>query len=235
MHQIHLEQFEGPLDLLLQLIEKNQLQITEISLAKVTDQYLTYIENSDNLASTEVADFLLIASKLIYLKSKYLLPDFDLADEDDAGSLENQLKIYRQYYEASKGINRLFVSSRRFAYARRGGYKLPVKQGFSPPANASQDILAGIFADVLAHIARVVNLPKAMIARAISIGEKITDIQNMIKNAQTFNFKKILKKNDKTEIVVSFLALLELVKRREVTVEQKNLFADLNIFRNHKS
>ena len=70
MHQIQLEQFEGPLDLLLKLIEKNKLQVTEISLAEITDQYLSYIEEGENIASTEVADFLLIASKLIYLKSR---------------------------------------------------------------------------------------------------------------------------------------------------------------------
>jgi len=96
MHQISLEQFEGPLDLLLQLIEKNKLQVTEISLAQITDQYLDYIAGSEQVASEEMADFLLIASKLIYLKSKYLLPDLSLVDEDDADSLEKQLKIYRQ-------------------------------------------------------------------------------------------------------------------------------------------
>ena len=78
MHKISLEQFEGPLDLLLQLIEKQKLQITEISLAKITDQYLDYIDNSEDIASEEVADFLLIASKLIYLKSKYLSGMFTL-------------------------------------------------------------------------------------------------------------------------------------------------------------
>ena len=71
MSKVLLEQFEGPLDLLLKLIEEDKLQITEISLAHITDQYLNYIENNDNLIPEEVADFLLIASKLIYLKSKH--------------------------------------------------------------------------------------------------------------------------------------------------------------------
>ena len=69
MHKVSLEQFEGPLDLLLKLIEKDKLQITEICLAHITDQYLDYIDNNEELNSEEVADFLLIASKLIYLKS----------------------------------------------------------------------------------------------------------------------------------------------------------------------
>ncbi|MBU1203033.1 segregation/condensation protein A [Patescibacteria group bacterium] len=234
MHKIQLEQFEGPLDLLLKLIEKNKLQITEISLAKLTDQYLSYIENTDNLASTEVADFLLIASKLIYLKSKYLLPDLDVEDEQGAGDLEKQLKIYRQYYEASLAINKMFLSKKKFAYHRMASYKLPQDQGFSPPQNADPYSMKEVFLLVLSKIERVVNLPKMVIARAISIGEKISHIQEMIKSNTKFNFKKLLQKNDKTEIVVSFLALLELVKRKEINVDQEALFGDLNISKNNK-
>src|SRR3989344_5157057 len=102
MHSFRLEQFEGPLDLLLQLIEQQELDITTVSLAKVTDQYLQYLEELERIVPEEVADFLLVASKLIYLKSKYLLPDLAVADEQDSGDLERQLKMYRQFYEASK-------------------------------------------------------------------------------------------------------------------------------------
>ena len=109
MSKVVLEQFEGPLDLLLKLIEKDKLVITEISLAHITNQYLNYIEESKELIPEEVADFLLIASKLIYLKSKHLLPDFNLEDEDDASSLEEQLKIYRQYYDAAQNINQILI------------------------------------------------------------------------------------------------------------------------------
>jgi len=230
MHQIQLEQFEGPLDLLLQLIEKNKLEITEISLAKITDQYLSYIDQADNLASTEIADFLLIASKLIYLKSKYLLPDFNLEDEDEAGDLEQQLKIYRQYYEASKYINKLFLNKQSFSYNRINPYKLPIEQAFRVPDNATKQSLAQIFREVLDRIKSIVNLPKAVLIRAISIGEKIKDIKELIKRSNKFNFKALLKnKHDKTEIVVNFLAMLELIKQREIVVHQECLFSDLNI------
>lgn len=234
MHQIELEKFQGPLDLLLQLIEKNKLQITEISLAQVTDQYLSYIEKADNLASTEVADFLLIASKLIYLKSKYLLPDLDLEDEDGASDLESQLKIYRQYYEASHDIDKLFLDQDKQAYPRMGVYKFPVEKGFAPPTNANCKIMQQLFADVLAKIERVVNLPRAIIARAISISEKIKDIQAIIRQKGNINFNSLFKKKDKTETVVNFLAMLELIKQREIIVLQQDMFGDLNISRNHK-
>ncbi|MBT4516586.1 MAG: segregation/condensation protein A [Candidatus Komeilibacteria bacterium] len=234
MHQIQLEQFEGPLDLLLKLIEKNKLQITEISLATITDQYLSYIEEGENIASTEVADFLLIASKLIYLKSKYLLPDFNIEDEEDASSLEAQLKIYRQYYEASKLIDKQFSDPNKFSYIRVNPYKLPKEKGFAPPSNMKKREMPDIFALVISKIARIVNLPKVIIAKAISISEKIRDLQQVIKTQARISFNGMLKKKNKAETVVNFLAMLELMKRKEIEVEQNSLFSDLSILRNQK-
>ena len=234
MHKIQLEQFEGPLDLLLKLIEKNKLQVTEISLAKITDQYLSYIEEGENIASTEVADFLLIASKLIYLKSKYLLPDFNIEDEEDASSLEAQLKIYRQYYEASKLIDKQFSDPNKFSYIRVNPYKLPKEKGFAPPSNMKKREMPDIFALVISKIARIVNLPKVIIAKAISISEKIRDLQQVIKTQARISFNGMLKKKNKAETVVNFLAMLELMKRKEIEVEQNSLFSDLSILRNQK-
>lgn len=232
MHQISLEKFEGPLDLLLQLIEKNKLQITEISLAEITEQYLEYINNSEALNSSEVADFLLTASKLIYLKSKYLLPDFNLTDEDEAGSLEHQLKIYKQYYEASYKINKLFRSKRRFSYSRTVFYKRAMVQEFIPPSNVTKNILAQTFKEILSRIDNVLNLPAMIIAKAVSINEKIKHLRDLIKNSPQLNFTTLMKdQSNKMEIVVSFLAMLELVKQREVIVLQDKLFGDLNIHR----
>lgn len=233
MHQIQLEQFEGPLDLLLKLIEKNKLQVTEISLAEITDQYLSYIEAGENIASTEVADFLLIASKLIYLKSRYLLPDFNLEEEEDISSLENQLKIYRQYYDASKLVSKQFSDFSKFSYARRASYKLPIAKGFAPPININQNEMRDVFALVISKIERIVNLPKVIMAKAVSIGEKIKELQNVIKTQAKISFNKVFRKKDKIDTVINFLAMLELIKRKEIEVEQHSLFSDLNILRNH--
>jgi segregation and condensation protein A len=232
MHKISLEQFEGPLDLLLQLIEKQKLQITEISLAKITDQYLDYIDSSENIASEEVADFLLIASKLIYLKSKYLLPSLELETDLEADNLEKQLKIYRQYYEASKDIQSLW-NRKQHAYIRNAAYKFAKPTGFTPPPNIDQKIMAEIFQITLNKIKRVVNLPKIVMAKAISIGEKITHIKDMIKNSSKLKFSQLIKeKKNKTEAIINFLALLELVKQQEVKVAQDKLFSDVDIFNN---
>ncbi|PLX24531.1 hypothetical protein C0580_04935 [Candidatus Parcubacteria bacterium] len=234
MHQINLDQFQGPLDLLLQLIEKNKLQITEISLAKVTDQYLEYINNSENLAAEEVADFLLIASKLIYLKSKHLLPDFSIEDEDGI-DLEEQLKIYRQYYEASKAINKMFLDTKNRSYIRSTPYKIDLSGEFVPPKNLSIDSMIRAFENVLSRIERVVNLPKVVMARAMSIREKIGQIQDILRSGKNISFKNLLNdRKNKTEIVVSFLAMLELVKQKEIIVIQESMFGDLNINKNQE-
>jgi segregation and condensation protein A len=230
MHKITLEQFEGPLDLLLQLIEKNKLQITEISLAKITDQYLTLIEGADNLVSEEVADFLLIASRLIYIKSKYLLPDLALETDDDTASLEKQLKIYRQYFEASKAINKLYNNKHRHSWSRQQAMKLPVKQEFVAPLSTNINILNSIFVDVLGRIERFVNIPKVVMQKAISIGEKILHLKEFIKDKLEVKFSHLVTdSNNKMETIVSFLAMLELIKQREIMAEQDNMFGEINI------
>ncbi|RJQ33323.1 hypothetical protein C4566_03745 [Candidatus Parcubacteria bacterium] len=232
MHQINLEQFQGPLDLLLQLIEKNKLQITEISLAKVTDQYLEYINDSENLAAEEVADFLLIASKLIYLKSKYLLPDF-VVEEEDGVDLEKQLKIYRQYYEASKLINKMFVDKKKISYRRTTIYKPDLSGEFVPPKNLTAEAMIRAFENVLSRIKRIVELPKVVMARAMSIREKINHIQEILKSSNNINFRDLIKeKNNRTEVIVSFLAMLELVKQKEIIVIQETIFGELHINKN---
>ncbi len=230
MQHISLEKFEGPLDLLLQLIEKDKLSITEISLAKITDQYLDYIHDKV-IASEEVADFLLIAAKLIYLKSKYLLPNVVATEEEDGLSLAKQLKIYRQYYEASKLINKMWLDKSHLAYQRNVDLKSYLEFGFLPPKNLKLEQLGIYFHGVLARIETIVNLPKVVMARAISIGEKIKQIKDLINQKQELLFSHLRSSNNKTEVIVNFLAILELVKQKEITVQQNDLFADFNIFK----
>ena len=116
--QFKLEQFEGPLDLLLQLIEDQKLEITNISLAQVTDQYIQYLNHAHDLRPEDLADFLVVAAKLLYLKSRALLPALRLDEEEaDAGELEKQLKIYKEYLDASKKIEQM-IKAGHFAFAR---------------------------------------------------------------------------------------------------------------------
>ncbi len=227
MHSIKLEQFEGPLDLLLQLIEKEELDITTVSLAKIADEFLDYIHRIEEIVPEEVADFLVVAAKLIYLKSKYLLPNL-VVEEEDAGDLEKQLKIYQQYYQASKLIEKM-IGKKKFTYVRLQPMKIKLTAEFNPPPKINIGQLAQAFVDVLSRLEEVRKLPKMMIAKAVSIKERINQLRDeLLKNFQS-KFSNFYNKENKVDTIVSFLALLELVKQRTVTVNQNKLFADIDI------
>ena len=179
-----------------------------------------------------MADFLLIASKLIYIKSKFLLPEL-ATDDEEVVDLEHQLKIYRQYYEASKHIQKIFSDKKKRSHSPVASYKNILQKGFIEPKNVDTGLLQEMFGGVLARIQRVVNLPKAVIARAVSIGERIKNIKDLIRNKNKFSFNELLRaKNNKMEVIVSFLAMLELVKQKEIMVHQDDMFGDLNINKN---
>lgn len=228
-YKIQLEQFEGPLDLLLKLIEDQELDITTVSLAKVADQFITYVNQAEDLNPGEVADFLVVASKLLLLKSKALIPSLDFEEEDE-GSLERQLKIYKEYYEASKAIKEL-IKKQQFMFTRSKPIRVFTFK-FSPPEKLNSKAMAAIFTRIVKRLEPVVNLPQEVIRKTISIGEKIRQIKDMIMEKLSFNFRNLLNKGDKTEVIVSFLAMLELVKQRTISVDQPGLFSEITVQKN---
>lgn len=227
-YSIKLEQFEGPLDLLLQLIENEQLKITEISLAKVADQFIEYI-NSSVFNPEETADFLVVASKLLYIKSKALLPGLDLEEEEET-DLERQLKIYKEYREASIKIREM-LKLRNFMFSRAKPIQVFTAK-FIPPARLTLMSMSLMFAKALLKLEPIVNLPQAMIKKTVSLRDKIRHISEMILRKVSLNFKHLIgASGDRTDIIVSFLAVLELVKQQTLDVEQGELFAEINIKR----
>lgn len=222
-----LEQFEGPLELLLRLIEEEKLDITTVSLARVTDQYVSYIEHQEELPSDEVADFLVVAAKLIYLKSKYLLPQLVLEEEEEGESLEEQLKIFREYYQASKHVSRL-IAKQRFSYARTTPLALPREQKFSPPPHLALADMAAAMRDVVGRLVTLAQLPKIVLKATISIKDKIASLKEAIRRG-IIHFARMHNAGDKHDVIVSFLALLELVKMREISVSQGGLFTEIVI------
>ncbi len=224
--EIKLEKFEGPLDLLLQLIEQEKMTITEVSLSEITEQFLHYLDRMGDDRSENLADFLVIATKLVYLKSKHLLP-FLQPEEDDGPSLADQLKLYKEYLEASKKIN-IFWSANRISYGR---LEPPVKAiGFVMPLNAQKDDLYSSFLFLLKRLTPINPLPVVHMDRAISVKQTIDSIRNIFKTHQQLNFKQLL--NDatsRTEVIVSFLAILELIKENSIYIKQGGAFEDLLI------
>ena len=228
MKEIKLEQFSGPLDLLLALIEQEKLNIGEIALSKVTEQYFEYLNKLEEQRPEELADFLVIATKLVYLKSRNLLPQLSL-EEEDGPSLADQLKMYKRYIEASRDIQKLWDKN-LVAYGR---VEPPVKpEGFVLPANAGTDDLYLFFTVLLKRLKPLCPLPKVSIDRAISVKEKIANIFNLLKTRKKLSFIQLLSESEnKTEVIISFLAVLELIKSGSASVNQKNTFSDLEIYK----
>ncbi len=230
---IKTEKFEGPLDLLLQLIEKEELDIAELSLAKIADEYVSYIRESDRIRPEELADFLVVASKLLLIKSRALLPYLHPDEEEDIEEFENQLRMYKEFVEASKKIEKM-VGKKKFMFAREFNRKVvmsSLEKSFSPPKNLEKNDLRVVFGELIERIKPAEeDLEEETIEDKINIEDKIIFIQKEIIVRIQMSFHEVLKNaQNKTEIIVSFLAMLELVKQRDVVVRQDEMFADMII------
>ena len=227
--KIRVDNFEGPLDLLLQLIEKEELDITQVSLLKVAEQYIEFLERIENKHPEMLADFLVIASRLLYIKSRVLLPELEMENDEDSIGLENQLRMYKKYYDASQVVEGMLKKD-NYAFARPE--YLVKSDKFSPPKSLNQNKLSKILFEVIAQIEIVVQLPKKTIEKIISIKKKIQSIQSLLRKKGVFNFGDIIdEKGNKKEMIVSFLGLLELSKQRELVLDQEQLFGDISVRR----
>ena len=222
--------YEGPLDLLLQLIERAELDITKLSLATITDQYLDYIHKLTDLAADEVSAFLVIAAKLLQIKSEALLPrppQRELGEEDPGDALARQLIAYKRYREIAGILNQREDDGLR-TYLRLT----------SPPKLDSSYDLTGITIDDIAAAAQEIfnelNLADALKLvvppSRVTIREKITSITNQLRHQKFVSFRSLVNhENSRLDIVVTFLAMLELIKRHLVRVSQEGLFGDITL------
>ncbi len=227
-YSFKLKEFEGPLDLLLQLIEQEEMDISKVSLAHVTEQYLQYLNDTPNIPTEELADFLVVAAKLLLIKSRILLPNLQAGEEDDGSDLERQLKLYKEFYDASKVLNKI-VLKKQFLFSRERP-AVAIGNIFNPPKHLTAEKLQEFFADVLRELEPWVNLPRQMMARTISIRERIANIHAIIKKEAELSFHHLLKTaHNKTEVIVTFLALLELVKQRSIMVVQDGVFNEIMV------
>jgi segregation and condensation protein A len=228
IYKVQLEDWQGPLDLLLTLIEGQQLDITKISLAQVAEQFIEYMNQHPNLSPEQTADFLVVAAKLIYIKSKALLPTLDIEGEEEY-DLEKQLKMYKLYLEASKGMQKI-LRKKKFAFSRE---KLPTEalpQGFYAPKGINIAKLKKYFESVLKRLPPVINLPKKMIEKVVKLSERIQHIKDLVLREACTSFNKLIcDSKTKTEKIISFLAILELVKQKTIWVEQNKLFEDITL------
>jgi len=235
MYAVKVSQFAGPLDLLLDLIEKKKLSVNDISLSEITDQYLEYLKKLENFPLEEVVVFIAIASTLILIKSRSLMPSMELSEEEEKSieELEERLKIYRQIKELSVYIKKLFGENPLFL---KEGFN-ETELGFMEPKGLSKEILYKIIKEITDNLPTKKCLPEAEVKKIISLEEKIKDLVNRVQLRLELSFSdfstsrtsKGEMKDKKLEVIVSFLAMLELVKQGMIIVNQSGLFNNITI------
>lgn len=218
------EQFEGPLAVLLELIESAKLDISEIGLSNITEKFLAHLEEVERVSPMELADFLVVAAKLLYLKSRSLLPDLE-EEESEEPSLADQLRMYQRFAEAAVRLSDVLSEHHE-------SYQLPRRVdesvSFAPPDILPSDLKEAL-EDVIARAVPYVSLPEALMERTVSVEEKIADLVLRIERDSKTLFSSLTTRGSKADIVVNFLALLELLKQQKVRVKQADAFHDIEI------
>jgi len=238
-YPIKIGSFEGPLDLLCHLVDKNKMNINEIKINDITDQYIEYINDMSQINLDITSEFVLMASTLVHIKSKSLLP---IEIEDDEELTEEQLiqKIieYKKYKEITKKLRELYdIYSKRF-------YKIPDKiklQNRKIEDNYSIDLISDSYKNLIERNDQKTNknsdnMNKIAIGENITISSKVKDIFKALLKKPQFIFNKLcsLNKYNKIETVVAFNGILELTKRNKIETFQKELFGDIVVTKGEK-
>ncbi len=220
------EKFEGALDLLLTLIERRQLHIGDIALSKVTDDFLNYVKSFIDFPLAESAQFAYVASTLLLIKSKALLPQLSLSreEEENIEDLQNRLKLLQRYRELSRHVRERFGEHPLFCSLERK--VVPV---FAPPKSISLSLMQSAIRSVLSAIPKTEALSKVAIKKVISLEQMIENLKGRITSALRMNFNEFsgAHKGDRVTVIVGFLALLELVKDGLIYVNQDKPLGDI--------
>ncbi len=228
MVTVRLEQFQGPLELLLELIEQNKLSVTDVSLGIVTDQYLEAVRTMESHSLSDLADFVVVASRLLLIKSKALLPGLELTpeEEQEVASLKQALEEYRRFrdqvpYLRSRARAPVGIAARELWHERPAV--------FYPPRPFDAARAATLFGSVLATWERFVQPREQQVAeRVVSIERKIQDIIARIQQQARTSLRSLAgASSKKIDIIVAFLALLFLFREKMVSLEQSQDGSDL--------
>ena len=238
-YSIHLNVYDGPLDLLCDMISKQKIDIKDISIIEITKQYLAYINILESMDLEVTSDFITMATKLLEIKSKYLLFSQRELDEEEDPRLElmEQLKEYKKYKKASEVLKDSVDYLNQPYYRNREEIIIDDKVDLN-------EISIESIKSILPYIFKVKNieeenetkkderLNKIVRGKIISVEEKIEYIQNILTTADKISFNNIIKDNTKDEVIATFLSLLELIKAKEIVVVQENFFEDIIIKKN---
>ncbi len=227
-YQVELEIFKGPLELLLRLIQRQELDITAVSLAVVTDQYLAYLAELQQRSAGQLADFLQVAGRLLVIKSRVLLPRPEDDEEDEAepeDDLVLQLREYRRYKETAAKLRVIEEAGLR-TYPRAA--PLPRVEKRLALGEASVADLVAAFRQVLEAHPDAQPVDGVVAPIAVHIGECIERILDRVEHYRRARFSSLMRgARSRLEVIVMFLAMLELIKQQRVRVVQEQLFGEI--------
>lgn len=227
---VKLDHFEGPLELLLSLIEDRKLDITQVSLGSVADQYLERLANDKDAISLEnLSSFLVIAARLILIKSKMLLPVLEFTDDEEEAmeDLEYRLAEYKRFREAALRLGGLIArGTRSFTREKFAG----APEVFAPPKGVTTASLHAHFTSILGELPVREETIEEVVEEILSLEERIVSLRDSLLQRANQTFREIAASAEtRMEVIVSFLAMLELVKQRTVEVDQEDVFGDIRI------
>ncbi len=238
MYQLKTSQFSGPIEKLLELIEKRELDITRVSLSEVTADFLEYLRSLQEVPPSVLADFIVVASRLVLIKSKALLPSLELSEEEeeDIQDLEKRLQLYREFKQAGKKIEVLFKSGKHSwsrelfssylpSVAQDGRWMGGIKV-FYPGTKLRVEMLTKSLDAMLKALQMFTEKQKGVIKKTIvSIEQKMQELLNFFASKNHSKFSEMAKNKD--EAIVLFLAILHLIKDRMIDIEQESNFSDI--------
>ena len=233
-YSIKTENFEGPLDLLCHLIDKNKMDIYDINLSEITDQYIDFIKQMEEMNLDVTSEFLVMSSTLLYLKSKHLLPK---NEEDEEQITEEELirRIieYKKYKEITKKLKENFIMYSKRYYKMAEEIKLP-KQTIEEQYNSI--MIPDIYKNLLQRNTEKINenaanIEKIAITETYSVGDSVKQMYRALVKFKKFTFNKLfpVKKHNKREVVTAFSGLLEMSRRNKIVTEQDELFGDIEV------
>lgn len=238
-YSIKLDNFEGPLDLLCHLIDKNKMDIYDINLSEITDQYIEYIEQREQMNLEVTSEFLVMSSTLLYIKSKHLLPkEQDDEEEITEEELIRRIIEYKKYKEITKKLKANFLEYSKRFYKNVEEIQLP-KQKIETEYNS--DMIPEIYKNILQKNTEKINenasnIEKIAITETYSVGDTVKEMYRALVKFKKFTFNKLfsVKKHNKREVVTAFSGLLEMSRRNKVITEQDELFGDIEVEKSKK-
>ncbi len=227
--EFKIDKFEGPLDLLLHLVKINKMNILDIEIEKITEQYLNYLNKMEKMNLEITSNYLVIASELIYIKSKMLLPRVEEEiEEDPREELATKLIEYQVYKEITEKLKEK-ERNRKEIYTNSG---VDIKQYVEDiekkmETNVELDDLVNAFKKFLLRREEEKPIKTKITEKEITVQERKTRIKNILLTKKKISFYELFEDYNKEYIVATFLAILELTKEKTITIKQENTFSDI--------